>query len=231
MNVSAIIVTRGDVDLEPILRSLPAAWEMIVWDNGDSRCAVWPGYEGAARWHEVSDLSVYGRYAAIKHASHDICFVQDDDCIVSDPQAIVDEWVRIDDFRHVQGKKLAWVEYADYVVCNMPQRFRHDFYDEHALVGFGAAFHRDAPERAFQRFLQAGVKYREEQDFWITRQDRLFHRTCDVVFTGLTPRVLVDVPYSDASYASDPGRMWTTPGHQEERSRMLDLVRRVRDAS
>ncbi len=71
MNVSAIIVTRGDVDLQPIIFSLPAEWEVIVWDNSPlqpyapsyvldnfprTRC-VGPRATGC------DDLAVYGRYA------------------------------------------------------------------------------------------------------------------------------------------------------------------------
>jgi hypothetical protein len=61
------------------------------------------------------------------------------------------------------------------------------------------------------------------EDFW--------HRTCDIVFTALTPRVLVDVPYEDLPWASAENRMWKQPTHREERGRMLELVRQVRDAA
>jgi hypothetical protein len=105
----------------------------------------------------------------------------------------------------------------------MPPEFRHVFYTEHALVGFGSAFHRDAPGRAFDRFSPFYRSIYNE-----TRSNDAFHRCCDVVFTGLTPRVLVDVPKTDLAYASAPNRMWKQPEHQGERQRMLDIVRRVR---
>lgn len=63
-DVTAIIVTRGDVDLEPILATLPYG-EIIVWDN--SKRPV--------------DRGVYGRYEAIAEASNDIIYFQDDDII------------------------------------------------------------------------------------------------------------------------------------------------------
>jgi hypothetical protein len=49
VNVSAVIVTRGDCDLAPSLDALPRDWEKVIWNNGGSR----------------ADLAVYGRYAAI----------------------------------------------------------------------------------------------------------------------------------------------------------------------
>lgn len=63
MDVSAVIVTRGNVDLGPILNSLPFA-DVVVWDNSVR-----------------NDLSVYGRYAGIEETRHDLVYVQDDDAI------------------------------------------------------------------------------------------------------------------------------------------------------
>ena len=245
MNVSAVIVTRGNVDLAPIWESLPAEWEKIEWNNGRGRVRRWPGIVDEMRgfWEEdVVDLSVYGRYAAIAYASHEVIYVQDDDCIVSDPQAIVDAW---EDARakcegtewdprylwHASPEDIRGIGLGQHVCCNMPQEFRHDFYADHGLVGFGAAFHRDAPQRAFLRALQGGVGVKGERDGFHTLDwpdvDH-FRRTCDIVFTALTPRVLVDIPHTSFDYASDPDRMWRQPSHQSERQRMLDLVRQVR---
>ena len=127
MSVTAIIVTRGDVDLTQIIQSIPKDWQCLVWNNGSEKLL---DYDLAnhyttfsrATWFEVEDLSVYGRYAAIEHAVGDLIYVQDDDCIVEDPAYIVDT------FMHAP---------AEAVVCNMPQEFRHSFYEDHALVGFG----------------------------------------------------------------------------------------------
>lgn len=209
MNVSAIIVTRGDVDLAPVLDSLPDDWEQIVWDNSSEQ-----------------DLSVYGRYAAIEeYASHDLIYVQDDDVIVSDPQAIVDEWDNWNDqhlFMSTDSTPVGGL------VANMPQEFRHDGYTDSCLVGFGAAFHRDLPARAFSKFMTS-----PEAEL-LTTGDLInggswFNRTCDVVFTTLTTRVFVDVPITHREFASDPDRMWKQPNHVSERARMLELARAVRD--
>jgi hypothetical protein len=105
-----------------------------------------------------------------------------------------------------------------HVVCNMPQEFRVHYPDS-AMVGFGAAFHRDLPERAFSRFFAHHAS--------MTRDDPLFLRESCRVFTGLTPCVLVDVAKTDLPYASDPSRLWKQPDHVACRERMLDLVRQV----
>lgn len=207
VNVSVVIPTRGDVDMRPVVESLSMFDEVLVWDNSVRE-----------------DLGVYGRYAMIEHARNDLILTQDDDVIVSDPQAIVDRWR---DACSVAAQGLLYVDGIDeiaaglHLVANMPQEFRHDGYKDSCLVGFGACFHRDTPARAFNRWtkgLQPDTEFES------------FNRTCDIVFTALTPRVLVDVPKTDLPYAHAPGRMWKQPGHVGERARMLDLVLKVRDA-
>ena len=212
--VSAIIVTRGNVDLSAQIAALPKEWEVVVWDNGVN--AVYVNDEMVESHRD--DVAVYGRYLAIEYATHKQIYVQDDDCIVSDPERITQAW-----FEQCPSITLGWershsnTPYRG-IVSNMPERFRHDFYERHALVGFGASFERDAPRRAFDAFFEMGFEFD-----W-----PFFYRTCDIVFTGLTEHTRVDVPHEDMPYASDPDRMWRQPTHQGERSRMLELVTAAR---
>lgn len=204
MKVSAVIVTRGDVDLIPVLESLPPEWEQVVWDNGTRRVARRDGKSIEVQEIE-RDVAVYGRYAAIEYATGDVIYVQDDDVIVSDPWAIVHQWLVPTALRQ------------DHVVCNMPPEFRHEFYQEHALVGFGAAFHRDAPARAWLKM----------PPLFVGQDNEWFCRTCDVVFTALTPRFLVDVPKTNLPWAEAENRMYKQQRHQGERSTMLELVKKI----
>lgn len=64
MNICCVLVTKGDVDLSPIIQTLPFD-EVVVWDNSQGE-----------------DLAVYGRYEAIIRNRADLIAVQDDDCIV-----------------------------------------------------------------------------------------------------------------------------------------------------
>lgn len=204
--------------MAPILQSLPYEWEKVVWINGRG-VAVW-----AEGWEDdklttyeahTLDISVYGRYKAIAYASNELIYVQDDDVIVSHPQAIVDVW----DMTSGAPPK-------DVLVANMPQEFRHEGYTDSCLIGFGACFHRDAIA-VFADFL-----------IWCIANDELvgpeneafLERTCDVIFTTLNERVLVDIPKENMPYASDDNRMWRQPTHVGERTRMLELARRVRAA-
>jgi hypothetical protein len=66
--VSAVIVTRGDVDLGPVLDSLIFD-DVVVWDNSK----------------EPEDQGTYGRSLATLRARHPVVYSQDDD-IVHTPQ-------------------------------------------------------------------------------------------------------------------------------------------------
>jgi hypothetical protein len=63
-DVSAVLVTRGDVDISTILNSLPFD-DVVVWDNS-----------------QREDLKCYGRFAAITECKYDHIYVQDDDVLV-----------------------------------------------------------------------------------------------------------------------------------------------------
>lgn len=200
--VSAVLVTRGDVPMKPILDEIYEAGidDVCVWDNS-----------------KMTDVAVFGRYAGIRHALGDLIYVQDDDAIVAAADIL-----RII-AAHEPGR----------IVANMPERFRHDFYTDNCLVGFGAAFDRGLPYQAWKRFADFHHPERTTRSgslagSWLARFHEGFARDCDRVFTALTPYVLVDVPYSDREFASAPGRLWVEPGHRGRSAGMLDLARQAR---
>lgn len=74
MSVSAVLVTRGNVDMQPIVESLPFD-DIVVWDNS-----------------RRDDLGIYGRYAAIAEAKHGLIYTQDDDLLVPAAAELVDRY-------------------------------------------------------------------------------------------------------------------------------------------
>jgi len=73
LGISAVIPTRGDVDLKPIISNIERfkeIKEIIVADY---------------------DKSVYNRYIGCSKAKYDIIYTQDDDCIV-DLQPLIDNY-------------------------------------------------------------------------------------------------------------------------------------------
>lgn len=75
-DVTACLVTRGNVDMQPILDSLIFD-NVIVWDNS-----------------KRVDEKAYGRYAAAEEAPTDVVYFQDDDVILDagTQQALLSEW-------------------------------------------------------------------------------------------------------------------------------------------
>lgn len=198
MNVSVVIPTRGDVPLDEILNSLPREWEKVIVDNS----------------REPQDYAVYARYIGCQRASHDLILTQDDDVIVGMPELIAQAWMSWYD-REASAWPHEEAIRCSPVVCNQPQEFRHDFYAHHALVGFGAVFHRSIVEPTFKRYLGATG--------YMTRMlNPEFLRCCDIPLTALNPRVLVDVPKRNLEWCDAPNRMWKQSTHQGERSRVLE---------
>lgn len=206
-SVAAVLVTRGDVDLDPILESLPIEWDTIEWNNGAGAAYRHPAPN---RYWNADDVSVYGRYEAIVLTEAPVIYVQDDDVIL--PRTSID--ALLDAYE------------PGVVTCVMGEHHQRHTLDS-ALVGFGAIFDRDLPERAFTRF--ALSSHRAGSIAWGTDgNDRaLFDRTCDVVFTALTPRKAIDVPYEYLPQASNDDRMSRQPGFAVEREQILDLCRRI----
>jgi hypothetical protein len=126
--ISAVIVTKGDVDLSPILESLPFE-DVVVWDNSK----------------ELVDRKVYGRYLAIPRCKHDFIYVQDDDCIVPAEDLIFKAF----------GTVRALALLAGMILCNIPSQHHRDFYGPLglSLVGWGAVFHRKLAD--FSRYFAA----------------------------------------------------------------------------
>lgn len=75
--VSCVIPTRGNVDMTEILESLEAEGfgEIIVWDNS-----------------KRENLGIYGRFAAIAEAKHDVIATQSDDVVVTHWPEILDAY-------------------------------------------------------------------------------------------------------------------------------------------
>ena len=70
-DVTAIIVTRGDVDLTDILATLPYT-ETIVWDNSQ----------------RPENQKCYGRFLAMAEATNDLIYLQDDDVVFTEHAAL-----------------------------------------------------------------------------------------------------------------------------------------------
>ena len=122
MRVAACLVTRGNVPMEEILESIPADWEIVLWDNT-----------------KQPDLGVYGRYQAIELTDAELIYVQDDDAVLETADILeLASWLTVPGMLP-----------PDTLVANMPERFR-PHYPDSCLVGFGAIFERHLPRTRLQ---------------------------------------------------------------------------------
>lgn len=97
MNVSACLVTRGDISLRPVLKSLPYH-SVVIWNNANT----------------PADMRVFGRYLAANNANRPIIYTQDDDVIIdnfAELEANYEPGKIIANMRpgHREGEGFAWV--------------------------------------------------------------------------------------------------------------------------
>jgi hypothetical protein len=111
--VTLCIPTRGDVDLQPILATLPDFAQVIVYDNSN-----------------LPDLGIYARYAAGDMASTRVLATQDDDLVVTDWEAVLDEYE------------------PGVLVCNYPEPW------DIPWVARGAVYDCNLPALAFGRYME-----------------------------------------------------------------------------
>lgn len=157
MKVSAIIVTRGDVDLGRCLQNIEA--DEIILRRGHG--------------------GVWERYEAAMYARHDVIYTQDDDCVV-DALRVIGQYE------------------PGMVTCNMPMDRRGEYRDKDgiALVGWGSVFDR-AALGAFERYFAVHQN----------REDEIFKREADRVFTALNRVKLIEIPFEHLPYAFGEDRM------------------------
>lgn len=220
--VSAVVVTRGDVELTEILDHLADVdfAEVVVWQNGGT-CWQATGRE-PRKITDAPDVAVYGRYAAIAHTRRPYVYVQDDDCIVN---------------VHDLLREASEEELDTTIVANMPWSRWMDYPDS-CLVGWGALFHFKLPFHAFGRFAKLEVPedaWQESNGTWLAgvaeKTCDSFLRTCDVAFTTLTPHRKIDVGFHHLPWAEEPARaMFKQPNHKPERDSMYEIARAIRDA-
>ena len=160
-DVSAVIVTRGDIDLGPVLDSLIFD-DIVVWDNS----------------REQRDQMTYGRVLAVCRAKHEVIYSQDDDLIHShDNQTRI---VASYDEEFMVG--CMWSEWSD----GARRQGIENGYDDLVFPGSGSISHRDTWLDAVDDYLD---QYPED-DFFRLWSDTLIGviaptRQLDLRFTTL----------------------------------------------
>lgn len=127
--VTAVIVTRGNMDLTPVLDSLIFD-DVVVWDNSV----------------EPIDEMTYGRVLAITRAAHPVIYSQDDDIVHSpeNQQAILAEY---------QPGCLTGCMWADWSAAAALQGIPGG-YSDLVFPGSGSVYDAEVATRACSRYLE-----------------------------------------------------------------------------
>jgi len=155
-DVTAIVVTRGDIDINPVVRSLCDFDEVIVWDNS-----------------QREDLSCYGRFAAIAEARNELIYVQDDDILVP-ANYLVKCW---EGKREILANKKPEEEWRFLGIgAIFPRDFTSVFQNYTDRFGGGADFHRVSDVVfAYQHpYRSVWIGYGELE--WSRAANRMYHQ-------------------------------------------------------
>lgn len=163
-DVTACLVTRGNVSMKPIVE--PLMFDRVIIYNNAKRV----------------DRAVYGRYLAAQEAQTEWVYFQDDDVTVPEK---------------TQRRLLCEARRNEYV-CNHPPDHNQQFFPGLHFVGWGTICERDAPERAFRRWHEAGYG-QEGHSFDVVG--------CDIVFSLLTLHRAFDLGQRNMDYAFGEDRV------------------------
>lgn len=95
-DITAVIVTRGDVPLDPIIDTLPYS-RIIVWNNAEKE------------W----DAKTYGRFLAAEEAETEYVYFADDDLIFRNHDMLLAAW---EPDKLIVNMPSPWYEYCEYDV-------------------------------------------------------------------------------------------------------------------
>lgn len=126
--VSAVIVTRGNTELAPVIASLEQFDEIVIWDNS------------------IEDNQMtYGRVCGLARCRHDIVYSQDDD-IIHTPE---NQRRILDAYQPEVLTGCMWPEWSDGARA---QGIEHG-YDDLVFAGSGSVYDIAVPFTAVARYL------------------------------------------------------------------------------
>lgn len=155
-------------------------------------------YDGSVLGNEHR---IFSRYECCEWAPTEHVYVQDDDVVMSQQG-----------FLHMQE-----IYQPETLLVNMPTpHFKQYEQDDIRLVGFGAIFHKSLANIAF-------ATYRKHFQF-----GELEFREADRIFTGLTPSVRTNVPFTHLDSAIAADRMYRQPDHNFCLTQIRDRINAVK---
>lgn len=220
-HVTAVIVTRGDVDLTPVLDSLIFD-DVIVWDNSREPFAIGEWRNGAVTvgtrlaaqaLAPQRDLAVdemtWGRALAAELATTNVVYSQDDDIIHTpeNQQAII--------AAYEPGVLVGcmWDEWS----AGAKKQGIEDGYDDLVFCGSGSVYDRDLPFNVTREYLT---------HFPL---DDFFRLWADTIIGVCAPTKQLDIRFDALPCAEDDNRMCNLPDAVANKTEAIKRARWVRD--
>ena len=201
-DVSAVIVTRGNVDLAPVIDKLPYD-DIVVWNNSvidptwNGGPALVAKKQGPVTILGGADYKCFGRYAAIPYTKNPVIFWVDDDVIFSEHESL-----------------LALYE-PGRLVSNMDPEWAGVYQGSVALVGAGSLCDAWLPAVIWGTYFSA---HPWDDDVLVE---------ADFAFGTLAPSTIVDVGFDVREFTDDPDRLYRQPGQTERKWRMIHRCREM----
>ena len=206
-NVTACLVTRGNVPMDPILETLPFA-KVLIWDNSTREY----------------DLKVYGRYEMAQHAETEWIAWVDDDVVFTEWDALL-EASECDTFvsnnahgpNHGGYNDLA-LQAAGAIIPKSMIQSTWDRWWRRYPVSTLLPQHQNTMRATLPSAIRGQVTFR----------DGVLYEA-DFIFGVLCERwKQVDLPYTRL-YADDDSRLCRQPWQETLKLHMTNLAREIRD--
>ncbi len=200
--VTAVIVTRGDVDLNPVLDSLIFD-DVVIWDNSKPAPA---DYMNTV----VGDQMTYGRVLAGALGKHDVIYSQDDDIVhTAENQLRI-----ISEYEPGVLTGCMWAEWS----LGAYQQGISGGYDDLVFPGSGSVCDRNTTNEAV-------VSYIRHFPF----DDDFFRLWCDTIVGVIAPTKQLDIRFDILPCAENDNRMCNLPDGVANKTEAINRSRWVRD--
>lgn len=220
--VSFCLVTRGDVDLDPVLATVPDGWEVVIWNNRERQF----------------DARAYGRFCALFEANGSVVATCDDDVVVPEQtwRELMERWAALDDQRvdgtlPFDGMLRQWAGHLDngVAVVNWAHGDNPAGLEDVGFTGAGAIFSKQLALDVWRRWWDVYPPSVVADGSMPMAPDAggLLYES-DFVFGVLCPHVDVHLPYVNR-FPSHGNRLCDQPWHEKLKYQYTELARKVRD--
>lgn len=204
--VTAVLITRGDTDLQPVLDSLVFP-TVVVWDNSGDWMMIRRGklYNGGKAENQMT----YSRLLASSFAPTNVIYSADDD-IIHTPE---NQMAILAAYEPGKIVGCMWDEWSD----GAQRQGIEKGYSDLVFAGSGSVYDRNVARTAAQSYLD----HFPEDDF--------FRLWCDTIVGVIAPTKQLNIRFDALPCAENDNRMCNLPDAVALKTEAINRARWVRD--